>query len=55
MTWEGVCPNCRGTLFTCTVNTTADVHVNCANPECCTYIGKIIPSLVLHPLSLVSH
>ncbi len=50
-----MCPECKGKTFACTVNSTADVHVNCANPGCSTYIGKMPATEILHPLSLEPH
>ena len=49
MTWEGLCPTCREGGFILTVNSDDDVHVNCANPDCDTYIGKMIHGTMLHP------
>lgn len=44
-----MCPQCRGLTFELTVNSTDDVHVNCATQGCSTYIGKMMAGTMLHP------
>lgn len=48
MTWKTICPNCRCPNFNLTRGSSGQVHVNCANPGCWTYIGDIPPGNILH-------
>lgn len=48
VTWETICPNCGSETFELTRGSSGQVHVNCANPECFTYIGQIPPEQILH-------
>lgn len=46
MTWDAVCPTCKGKYFLLTQNTDNTINVNCANGTCYKDIGRIPAGII---------